>query len=148
MPSVELHEANEDWKLDKLKQGCKNLRNEAFVETSFKSLGLRIRDVLFDEHVALILISEKRAGPRRMRLANAKSLLANWIEDLHQDLKERHSAWISVMGRRAGHQDVGRNVPEHLNEEASDFRKFVVPSLAMKAVEAKPVSLGNKIDLP
>ena len=106
-PTVGPDDILTDDDLRKLRSACKNLRDEALIETLYESacrphefLGLRKSDVVFDDRGALVHIRKGKTGARSVRVMNAAPLLSNWVA--HHPLKQRDAPiWVDMSNNTA-----------------------------------------------
>jgi integrase/recombinase XerD len=85
--------------IEKMINVCQNERDRVFVAIAYESgarkselLALRLKHVNFDEHGAVINITEGKTGSRRVRLVYSSSFLHQWL-DCHP-LKENRDAFL------------------------------------------------------
>lgn len=101
-PTVGPDDILTDDDLRKMRAACKNLRDEALIETLYESacrphefLGLRKSDIIFDDYGAVLHIRKGKTGPRAVRVINAAPLLSNWVA--HHPLKQTDAPlWVDL----------------------------------------------------
>ena len=121
----------------KLVEKAENHRDRAFVLVLYESgcrigeiLGLRTRDIAFDEYGALLSVTGK-TGPRRIRIVASCSELMAWL-NVHPQSKDRDApVWIGI--GTVGHNDpltypAARSLLKRLAKRAA-LKKRIHPHL-------------------
>ncbi len=89
--------------LEKMIEVADHIRDKALVSLTYESgfrigevLTLRIKNIVFDEYGAKVLVGEGKTGMRRIRIVSSAPYLANWIENHPFRNKPEAPLWIST----------------------------------------------------
>ena len=98
----------------RLIMGAFGVRDRALVSFLYESgcrvgelLGLRIKDVEFDDYGAKVMLSGK-TGMRRVRIVSSAPLLAEWINRHRMNSDPEAPLWINANGKQLGYRSVRR----------------------------------------
>jgi len=123
--------------IQKLLSKTTNLRDRAIVSCLWESgcrvgelATLRIRDVVFDNYGCIFNVTGK-TGPRKIRVINASSYLANWLST-HPNQNNRDGfVWVKLKGRKKGTVMSYSNIREMLIDlfEKAEIKKRCNPHI-------------------
>jgi site-specific recombinase XerD len=126
--------------IEQLVDACGNIRDKALISVLYESgcriselLGLKIKNVQFDEYGAVLIVQGK-TGSRRIRIINSAALLKNYIDN--HPLKDTESyLWLTNFNRKNGNGEWtlmnGQSVRRILRiiSEKAGIRKKIYPHL-------------------
>jgi integrase len=94
--------------IERMVEACNNIRDRTLISVLYESgcriselLGLKIKNVQFDEYGAILIIPNGKTGSRRIRIINSAVLLKSYIES-HLIKEEQGWLWITNFNRKNG----------------------------------------------
>jgi len=140
--------------IKKLVKACSNLRDRALVSVLYESgcrigelLGMRIKDVDFDDYGAIISVTGKK-GSRRIRLISSVPHISNWLEN-HPNKDDKNAfLWTTITNKNHGNRisyqyartklkELAEKVKIQKDVNPHNFRHSRATHLANKLTEAQ-----------